>query len=550
MNLTTFASSSKTKTVTVNIPTGTYTYPVEAVEDAYWTGSTKINNDRLKIGDGNTSYLKYNIPSLPGNITGVNLECAYSAISYPNTGTIKVSRGTNTNWTEMNLSNSNKPSINKDYGAFNTNTSTIYYSKSITTSDVSEGGTLNLILTSTNTFAHDFASTEDIFEDDRPRLILTINNSANASPSIQTGKVNVVTASTSDWDQVTFPVAFATTPIVVIGPPSFNGSNQSTTRVRKVTKTGFQVQVDEWDYLDGGHASEAITYIAAEAGTHDLGGVTMKAASIGGTDHNWKTVTYASGFSATPMVMATQVSNVGSQATVVRLKSVNKTSFRMRLQEEEANDGTHGKETVHYMAFSTGSGSINGKSIKVASTGRTVQESWVQVNFGGTFSSAGLVATAQSTYGSDAMALRYKKLKSTGVQLKVEEEKSKDTEVDHTTEIVGYVVIANVNSTSNAEEDETNTAMEVRSREQAVALHIEAYPNPFVNVLNVVLPIGHSFENVELLDINARVIKHRTIGSQDTSLELYFDESLTAGTYFLRLYGPNQTQVEQLIKLK
>ncbi len=183
MNLTTFAVGTATKTITVNIPTGIYNYPVDAAHDAYWTGSSRVNNSMLHVGGGKTTYLKYTVPNLPGNITSAKLQVTYSVIGIPQSGAVNVSRGTNTSWTETNLSNSNKPSANKNYGNFNTNTSTIKYTKTITTSDISEGGTINFILTSSNSSAHVFASAEEGFREDRPKLILTVNNSSSpASP--------------------------------------------------------------------------------------------------------------------------------------------------------------------------------------------------------------------------------------------------------------------------------------------------------------------------------------------------------------------------------
>lgn len=178
MNLSNFAVGTKTKTITVTVPTGTYSYPVDAAHDAYWTGSSKVNNSMLHVGAGKTTYLKYTIPNVEGDITGAKLQMTYSVIASPQSGAVNVSRGTNTSWTETTLSNSNKPSPNKNYGNFSTNTSTIKYTRTITASDISEGGTINFILTSSNSSAHIFASSEESFQEDRPKLILTVNNSS------------------------------------------------------------------------------------------------------------------------------------------------------------------------------------------------------------------------------------------------------------------------------------------------------------------------------------------------------------------------------------
>ncbi len=57
---------------------------------------------------------------------------------------------------------------------------------------------------------------------------------------------------------------------MVTGPPTSNGDQPLTVRVRNVTATGFEFQLDEWQYLDGWHAGESIGYLVVEAGEHTL----------------------------------------------------------------------------------------------------------------------------------------------------------------------------------------------------------------------------------------------------------------------------------------
>ncbi|MEM9836729.1 MAG: hypothetical protein AAF828_09515 [Bacteroidota bacterium] len=45
------------------------------------------------------------------------------------------------------------------------------------------------------------------------------------APLVQANTVSVTTANRNDWDQITFPTAFTTAPIVTAGPPGYAGSN-------------------------------------------------------------------------------------------------------------------------------------------------------------------------------------------------------------------------------------------------------------------------------------------------------------------------------------
>ncbi len=53
-------------------------------------------------------------------------------------------------------------------------------------------------------------------------------------------------------------------PVVVIGAIGLNENDPVTTRVTTVTNTGFDVYLDEWDYLDGVHGIENLSYLVVE----------------------------------------------------------------------------------------------------------------------------------------------------------------------------------------------------------------------------------------------------------------------------------------------
>ena len=47
-------------------------------------------------------------------------------------------------------------------------------------------------------------------------------------------------------------------PVVIMGPLTSAGGHPSTVRVKNVSPTGFEWQIDEWDYLDGAHIVETV----------------------------------------------------------------------------------------------------------------------------------------------------------------------------------------------------------------------------------------------------------------------------------------------------
>ena len=75
--------------------------------------------------------------------------------------------------------------------------------------------------------------------------------------------INVTQANSNSWTTIFFSRTY-TNPVVVAGPVSYNEDDPTTIRVRAITSNSFQIQIDEWDYLTGQHASETIHYMVIE----------------------------------------------------------------------------------------------------------------------------------------------------------------------------------------------------------------------------------------------------------------------------------------------
>ena len=76
---------------------------------------------------------------------------------------------------------------------------------------------------------------------------------------------------TNVWTPITLQGSY-TKPVVIVGTPTFNDSDPLTVRVRNVTKTGFELRLQEWDYLDGNHAAETVSWMVVEGSIPDNGG--------------------------------------------------------------------------------------------------------------------------------------------------------------------------------------------------------------------------------------------------------------------------------------
>ncbi|MBM7067284.1 M10 family metallopeptidase C-terminal domain-containing protein [Actibacterium sp. 188UL27-1] len=273
---------------------------------------------------------------------------------------------------------------------------------------------------------------------DEADVSVTINGAQTVAtgPIGQSGKVTVQQDNATQWHSVIFD-AVIDNAVVVMGPITFNGAQPATTRVRNVTDTGFEFQIDEWTYLDGFHIPETIGWLAISEGTHSLAnGQTI----VAGTQSTGTEFTEV-GFGTTlgEAVVLAEVTSVNeADAVTTRIKNVDGNGFKVKLQEEEAR-GSHADETVSWIALETGTAT----ELDVFLTADQLSHKTDSFEFNAQFDTAPvLLADMQSTDGSDTATVRMRKLSDTGVSLFVEEEKSANNETRHVNETAGYVAMA------------------------------------------------------------------------------------------------------------
>ena len=260
------------------------------------------------------------------------------------------------------------------------------------------------------------------------------------SPPIEVGQALV----NHTWQTVALQQTF-TTPIVVAKPASLKGSHPGVVRLRNVTQTSFQIRFQEWPYLDGVHTREAVTYVIVEQGHWDLpDGGAIEAGSR--AFHNSKPgadpfvpVQFATPFPTTPVVLSTVGTFNGSDTVTTRHTDVTEDGFAVIMQEQEDRGG-HVVETIYWLAWKPGSGTINSALSYEADTQTGVTHRFTTLDFFDVQASC-LLADMQTYNGSDTANLRYRNLTDASVEVQVDEEQARDQETNHTRETVGYVAL-------------------------------------------------------------------------------------------------------------
>ncbi|MCH2179077.1 MAG: hypothetical protein MK106_09755 [Mariniblastus sp.] len=249
----------------------------------------------------------------------------------------------------------------------------------------------------------------------------------------------------SDWSTITLEGTYEN-PVVVMGPASRNGGDVLTVRVDNVTSNSFDVQLDEWDYRDGRHIDETVSYMVFEAGEYTLVDGSKVRAGTGFSGGRWKTYDLSESiFDSTPLVFSQVMTTNGEEAVTTRIRNATENSFQLRVQEQQANSPQrHANETVGYVAITPGSG-VGGNFIyEASSTGLEVTNRAYTIDFTQTFSDVPVFfAAMQSHTGGDPATVRLRPdCQVDQATIFIEEERSKDNEMRHNPEDVGYLAMS------------------------------------------------------------------------------------------------------------
>ena len=274
--------------------------------------------------------------------------------------------------------------------------------------------------------------------------------SKGTSPADKTAKPAVLPMEAGEvaldhtWKRVSFARPFFK-PVVVVGGLSANSTHAAVVRLRNVTASGFDIRVQEWECYDGVHSLETVGYLAVESGVYDLPeNVMVEAGQVSATKGGlFSAFNFKETFPVAPVLLAAVTTTNDPNAVTVRLDRITTTGFRLSLQEQEANLQDHGVETVGYIAWQPSGGDFNGIGFEIDRTERVVTHAFIDIAFNEPHDSTPVfLGQMQSAYGKDTADLQWRSKDSRGVEVRIAEETSKDSETKHTTEVVGYMVFS------------------------------------------------------------------------------------------------------------
>ena len=156
-------------------------------------------------------------------------------------------------------------------------------------------------------------------------------------------------------------------PVIVVGPATPNGIEAVSFRVRNVTSTSFEINMNEFDFNDGYHIVEEVSWLAIEKGVHTLPSGQVIQAGYRELNEQFSSISFEQEFSEVPVVMSQVVSENGDTVLVTRQRDVTSLGFSAALQEQESFTGEITDETVSWIAIEKGVSEALAGPIEVAS---------------------------------------------------------------------------------------------------------------------------------------------------------------------------------------
>ena len=253
-----------------------------------------------------------------------------------------------------------------------------------------------------------------------------------------------------------------TNPVVFALPLSYNGGDPGIARITDIQNDNFSLYLQEADYRDGKHTKESLSYMVLEAGSWELEDGTLLEVDNLDTNANvnnaasWADIDFATDFTNAPVILSQVQSNNETQFVRTRQKSSSADGFELAMEEEELyrNSG-HSQESIGWLAIESGTGDLNNLSFKAGRRGNRIDHRWDKIHYDfGTDSSPSLFASVSLSYrGGDPVGLRYQNLGVSNVQVKLEEDRSFDSEISHVKESVDFLAIAGSGNLSAAPYD-------------------------------------------------------------------------------------------------
>lgn len=264
----------------------------------------------------------------------------------------------------------------------------------------------------------------------------------------------------TEWNTFFLQKPFGVAPVVILGSLAYNNATPLTNSLRVTGTNAVTFHLDPWVYL-GAVAllkPETQPYMMMPSGEQTLGAIDLKSGSSAVKAVTWTYIPFAKAFATVPVVFPTLKSTNNTIPVTVRVKDVTTAGFYAILRQEQGQTGTLLPEIINYVAVTQGTGTLDGKKVKVGMTPAAsvggISENY-KLTFGDSFTKPVFFCAMQSYNDTITSTLRYTTLTSAGVTIFKQREVSKSSTAV-AKEAVGWMVIEEADAPSSIEKTQEN----------------------------------------------------------------------------------------------
>ena len=216
------------------------------------------------------------------------------------------------------------------------------------------------------------------------------------------------------------------------------------------------------------------------------------------TSQDWKYIPFPVNFSQAPLVFSQVVSQNELSAVTVQQRNISSQGFELRLREEENADGTHAYEEVAWLAIEPGL--VNDASGLAAGFLNNLNNNQQTLGYPQVYPAVpGFVATVQTAYEADPYTVRLSNPTASSIKVFLQEETSKDAELIHGNEKLGYLSFVQAASLADKDGRFIGESGQINLTNAWATVNLErVYTKP------VVLLGGMSINDLEAVTIRVR----------------------------------------------
>ncbi len=378
------------------------------------------------------------------------------------------------------------------------------------------------------------------------------------------------------WQTVNLTNTYTSMVVVASVVVTSNASLSIVTRVQNATGNSFQVKLQVAGNATGATGTATVYYMVAEEGTYTVAanGIKFEAKKHLSTKTSrynawaYEPKTHTNTYTIPVIVGQVMTYNdpnwsifwsclntkMASPATATA------TSIGKHIGEDNVNT-TRANETLGYMVFESGTGTINGKRYAAAIGADAVMGisdnaagySYALTGFGAVEGVAVSSAGQDATEGSWTVLATSAPLTTNSLKTWALEDQIMDQERTHTTDQVCYVVIGTAPALTSEETDDREAiTIDGQEAETVLPQQIVAYPNPFTNELAIEFEqVSEGSPLVMVSDAFGRIVFRTLLSPQEVGQRtetLHLGAALGYGHYYLQVIDGKHQKVVKIIR--